>query len=111
MEEIIGQIYEWVCDPAKYLTNQKACETKIMDMIIKRNMSEEMINMSQLLRETVMRCRIVFPENEQDEVWWKSGTNHNTSWGRDYMNRLDKALKVSNKSARDKYFDFINDNH
>lgn len=45
-----------------------------------------------LLRETAMRNRIAFPENEEDEKWFNEGVKKHKSG--DFMERLFNALKL-----------------
>jgi hypothetical protein len=43
-----------------------------------------------LLRETAMRCNIVFPENEEDEKWFNETCDVKKSG--DFMERIIKGL-------------------
>lgn len=56
------------------------------------------VNVKLLLRETTMRSRIAFPENEQDELWWNEGLDHKKSG--DFMERLFNAMELGYNGAK-----------
>lgn len=49
-----------------------------------------------LLRETVMRCNLAFPEDEQDLKWFDEGLDIHKSG--DFQNRLFKTLGLGTSS-------------
>jgi len=46
--------------------------TNDIELMMERNISQQYKN---LLRETLMRCRLSFPQDEQDIKWFEEGTD------------------------------------
>lgn len=57
-----------------------------------------MIDYKELLIETVMRTRLMFPLTEKQDEWYDLGHDAKTFDGRDYFERLYKALEEDEKS-------------
>lgn len=71
-------------------------------------MNEDKLKM--LLRETVFRCQLAFPESEQDLKWFDEGTVIQNSG--DFFERIDKELGLGELEGDEKEprldFDFDN---
>lgn len=48
-----------------------------------------MTDPKQLLREVVMRCHLMFPENPQDEIWFDEGIKNQHKLFADIVDSLD----------------------